>query len=667
MGCFHSKEVLYEIDGKPVKDEPTNYHISPEVEQALQSARLSQLSQQHIQRGSGNSISFPLTPSTTGRNNRPRKSYVGADLHSIMDDQGMLNPLVSRQLSVMSHYSVRSESGSVMITPEEGGPPFRLLRLIGRGGFGNVYLGEWEAQRVAIKVIQGNTQSEQPEEQEWEVRKERMAQMEAILMSAINHPNIVNTLKVLSHSGEQVDPELAAIERQLLRNYTGGQAGGDGEGLPSFEWHIIMEYCDKGSLSKALSTFMFHEPADTQTCRWDVWASLETLKEITRALMFMHENRILHGDLKAANVLLISSHQDRRNFLAKVSDFGLSRVLQANKNHIKTQTFGTVTHVPPELLAKGTLSPSADVYAVGVLMWEIYTAEKVFKQLSDSEVILAVVTKKARPTFPSDVPPKYKFLAERCWAEMPELRPSLEQLMNELDNLQTSLCPQGEHSSPIPCKVYPTRQKALAELYQKQQQMAAMAAQGLGPSSPPGTSNSGGLPAGAMVARSGPSLSRLANTRRSQELDAMYSQSSHYGTGPLQVAPRTASYNPMSSPQVRMMPRTNSFVSRMQTVSNSGMPRVPSPLAPQHMGRAAGAPHPGELSPSKLRRKSQPDTPDSPTNGSSAGGSVGGGSTGGHGSPAMLVSSVAPSSAFRPSPKQERMSPLRQVKFADGV
>ena len=37
-------------------------------------------------------------------------------------------------------------------------------------------------------------------------------------------------------------------------------------------------------------------------------------------------------------------------------------------------------------------------------MWEIYTAEKVFKQLSDSEVILAVVTKKARPTFPPDVP-----------------------------------------------------------------------------------------------------------------------------------------------------------------------------------------------------------------------------------------------------------------------
>jgi hypothetical protein len=176
----------------------------------------------------------------------------------------------------------------------------------------------------------------------------------------------------------------------------------------------------------------------------------------------------------------------------QVADFGLSRVLQDDKNHIKTQTFGTVTHVPPELLSKGTLTTKADVYAIGVLMWELYTAEKVsqrgwlhehsregeqgggagnmmdyrvtlflqslkilgifyeciaecegyrlkllfvtltllsfkisdtdvitcmkhrapnapkvFKQLSDSEVILAVVTKKARPTFPTDVPSRY--------------------------------------------------------------------------------------------------------------------------------------------------------------------------------------------------------------------------------------------------------------------
>jgi len=47
---------------------------------------------------------------------------------------------------------VRSESGNVIIEPEEPKAPFELLSLIGRGGFGNVYLGEWEGRKVAIKV-----------------------------------------------------------------------------------------------------------------------------------------------------------------------------------------------------------------------------------------------------------------------------------------------------------------------------------------------------------------------------------------------------------------------------------------------------------------------------------------------------------------------------------
>lgn len=84
---------------------------------------------------------------------------------------------------------------------------------------------------------------------------------------------------------------------------------------------------------------------------------------------------ILHLTLTLLILTLLLTHLT--SLANQVSDFGLSRVLGANKNHIKTQTFGTVTHVPPELLAKGTLSAKADVYAIGVLLWEIYTAEKV--------------------------------------------------------------------------------------------------------------------------------------------------------------------------------------------------------------------------------------------------------------------------------------------------
>ena len=62
---------------------------------------------------------------------------------------------------------------------------------------------------------------------------------------------------------------------------------------------------------------------------------------------------------------------------AKVTDFGFARVVA--RNHVYTKTYGTVTHQPPELLEKGVLSFATDVFALGVLMWEVYMAQGVFK------------------------------------------------------------------------------------------------------------------------------------------------------------------------------------------------------------------------------------------------------------------------------------------------
>lgn len=60
----------------------------------------------------------------------------------------------------------------------------------------------------------------------------------------------------------------------------------------------------------------------------------------------------------------------------QVADFGLSR--QASSTTVDTDTYGTVTHMPPELLMEGKLTKSADVYAFGVLLWEMYTGMGAF-------------------------------------------------------------------------------------------------------------------------------------------------------------------------------------------------------------------------------------------------------------------------------------------------
>ena len=76
-----------------------------------------------------------------------------------------------------------------------------------------------------------------------------------------------------------------------------------------------------------------------------------TAREIASALMYLHSRDVLHGDLTGGNILLISSDTDERKFTAKVADFGLSRMLGSEA--VNTGTYGTVTHMPPELLTTG--------------------------------------------------------------------------------------------------------------------------------------------------------------------------------------------------------------------------------------------------------------------------------------------------------------------------
>ena len=179
---------------------------------------------------------------------------------------------------------------------------------------------------------------------------------------------------------------------------------------------------------------------------WDSWAAIEVLKEVARAMLFLHDNHIIHGDLKSANVLLSDSSRDRRGYEAKVTDFGFSRVLA--KSHT-TKTYGTVTHQPPELLSQGLLSQSTDVFAFGILMWEVYVADGVFKDLSDSEVIVKVTRDGIRPTFPPGCPGSYRALAERLWSEKPDDRLPMSEVESELEKIQLALTPLGQDSPSL--------------------------------------------------------------------------------------------------------------------------------------------------------------------------------------------------------------------------
>eukprot|EP00887_Chlorella_sp_A99_P008025 scaffold12.g8025.t1 len=97
------------------------------------------------------------------------------------------------------------------------------------------------------------------------------------------------------------------------------------------------------------------------------------LEEIASAMAYLHDQGIIHGDLTGGNVLLSSSMRDHRRFTAQVSDFGLARI-EAPSGGAHTYSYGTVSHMPPELLCEGIVSKAVDVYSYGVLLWALCEA-----------------------------------------------------------------------------------------------------------------------------------------------------------------------------------------------------------------------------------------------------------------------------------------------------
>ena len=244
--------------------------------------------------------------------------------------------------------------------------PYRLIREIGRGGMGVVYEAEDKAmpRRVAVKVVAAGL---------LETASRAALLREARIAAVLQHPNIVPVLAAGEVDGvayiamQYIDgrPLSAVIRARRI------DAGLESAVLSSAP-------ADSSLLATGLSTGFAAQHAPPMTPTASVTVDSTYLREVAslgvqaaNALAFVHDNGVLHRDVKPGNFLL-----DVRGHLW-LSDFGLARAALKSEETLDGRV-GTLRYASPEQATGGPLDPRSDLYALGVTLYELLTLHPAF-------------------------------------------------------------------------------------------------------------------------------------------------------------------------------------------------------------------------------------------------------------------------------------------------
>ncbi|KAF9165701.1 hypothetical protein DFQ26_009569 [Actinomortierella ambigua] len=189
--------------------------------------------------------------------------------------------------------------------------------------------------------------------------------------------------------------------------------------------YVLMELAEKGSLEQAINKG--HLAVD------DWFTKGRLASEIAQGLDFIHKEGILHRDIKSLSVLLTKRME------VKLAEFGLAKVksmtmaASAPRTHQSgNKLVGTLRRIAPELLFATNLeySTKSDVYALGLVMWEMAAnCTRPFNDDDNDALVALAVSKGARETFPVGTPAEYREWAERCWHQDPSLRPEASEVV----------------------------------------------------------------------------------------------------------------------------------------------------------------------------------------------------------------------------------------------
>ncbi|MCH8221767.1 MAG: serine/threonine protein kinase [Chloroflexi bacterium] len=250
-------------------------------------------------------------------------------------------------------------AGATKFTHPSGSRPldgYTIHRGIGRGGFGEVYFGESDGgKEVALKLICRNL--------EVELRGVREC-------LNLKHPNLVGLYDIKSDDMDD-------------------------------RW-VVMEYVAGESLETAIDRHPDGMPRD-DVLRW--------IHGMAAGVAYLHDHGVVHRDLKPGNILSDEG-------TVKIGDYGLAKFISCSRRSGQTESIGTIHYMAPEI-ANGRYGREIDIYAMGIMLYEMLTGNVPFEGESVGEVLMKHLT--AEPDL-SALDEPYRTIVARAMAKDPDKR-----------------------------------------------------------------------------------------------------------------------------------------------------------------------------------------------------------------------------------------------------
>jgi len=251
---------------------------------------------------------------------------------------------------------------------------YTKLQLLGSGTFGQAFLAlsNTDQQKCVIKEIDLSKMND---------LEQKEAYKEAKILESLKHPNIIKFIEVYYNT-----PKLC----------------------------IVMEYADAGDLQNKIKQAKGKFFNENQILDWFI--------QICLAVRHIHQMKILHRDIKSQNVFLTKSGK------CLLGDFGIARVLSETKDYANT-VIGTPYYLSPEILENKPYKYESDIWAMGVLLYELCALKPPFDASTMPGLALKIVRGNYEP-LPSCFSKELKDLVNQMLKVNPAQRPNIQQILD---------------------------------------------------------------------------------------------------------------------------------------------------------------------------------------------------------------------------------------------